>query len=108
MMNLLGSARRKTNDLNDVEVLGLVPTKAFCYYTLYKQLKTGIQKFYFPVDAVPRSTSTLSATNDPVPVVDVISLVTRAEYDEKVNKLETEISTLKSLIKTQQTVVPTP
>ena len=102
-MDLLNAIKIDAAELVDVEVLGLVPTKAFCSYTFYKLAsRKSMQEFHFPVDGVSRSIGKMAGGHDPVPVVDVISLIPRAKYDKKVFQLKTQIETLESVIKAGQ------
>ena len=101
-MRLLDQIRQGTTGLHDVEVLGLVPKKAFCYYTLYKfppRERKAIQHFHFPVDGVSRSTGVMARGHNPISVVEVISLIPRAEHEKMVNQLQMKIALLTSIIK---------
>ena len=99
-MGHLGKIKRKrinNSQLTEVEILGLVPTKAFCSYTLYKWASRSMEQFDFRVDGVSRSTCLLKY-HAPISVVDVIPLIPREEHDRMVNKLKWQMQRLEIMI----------
>ena len=99
-MQVMRTEQIKENDLSDVEIIGVMPSKAFCQYTVYisaphdHNTRTAQQNFaydsyYIPVDGVSRSISGLGI---PTPVIDVEELVERKKMQSEIQKVVKELT----------------
>ena len=100
-MRVMRAEQIRENALTDVEILGLMPSKAFYQYTLYKSAPHGYsmrieqqnfqyESYSIPVDGVSRS---INGRGYPAPVVDVKKLVEQTTMQRAlctINKLLTE------------------